>query len=92
MNRGFRGVPNLNGRPPGKKNRSTETVKECFNTLLEANLELLQADLISLTPKDRVAAVLQLASFIIPKMRSVDVEVTETEKYKPIIVNLGQWE
>jgi len=91
MNNQFRGTPNRNGRTPGKPNRTTAIVKECFTALLEANLEQLQADLISLTPKDRVNAVLQLAGFIIPKMRSVDLEVTEKEKYKPIIVDLNQW-
>jgi hypothetical protein len=47
--------------------------------LLEDNLPTLQRDISSLAPKERVKFMLELASFIIPKMKAIDVKSENTE-------------
>jgi hypothetical protein len=67
------------GRPKGSVNKSSNEIRETFQLLLENNLEKLQEDLNELEPKDRVKLLLDLASFIIPKMKSIDVKSIDTE-------------
>ena len=67
------------GRKVGTPNKATTEIKEAFQMLLEDNLEGLQRDISSLEPKERVKFMLELASFIIPKMKSVDLKSENTE-------------
>ena len=67
------------GRKVGTPNKATTEIKEAFQMLLEDNLEGLQKDISSLEPKERVKFMLELASFIIPKMKSVDLKSENTE-------------
>ena len=67
------------GRPKGIPNKTTTEIKEAFQMLLEDNLPTLQRDISSLEPKERVKFMLELASFIIPKMKSVDLKSIDTE-------------
>jgi hypothetical protein len=67
------------GRLAGTPNKATTEIKEAFQMLLEDNLPTLQRDISSLEPKERVKFMLELASFIIPKMKSVDLKEDKTE-------------
>ena len=67
------------GRPKGIPNKTTTEIKEAFQMLLEDNLPTLQRDISSLEPKERVKFMLELANFIIPKMKSVDLKSIDTE-------------
>jgi len=67
------------GRPKGIPNKTTTEIKEAFQMLLEDNLPTLQRDISSLAPKERVNFMLELASFIIPKMKSVDLTADKKE-------------
>ena len=67
------------GRSAGTPNKATTEIKEAFQMLLEDNLPTLQRDISSLEPKQRVKFMLDLASFIIPKMKSVDLKEDKTE-------------
>ena len=67
------------GRLAGTPNKATTEIKEAFQMLLEDNLPTLQRDISSLEPKQRVKFMLELASFIIPKMKSVDLKSIDTE-------------
>ena len=87
----FKGTPNLNGRPKGAVNTSTAKVKESFSMLLENNLSTLQSDLDSLKPGERLRIILELASFLIPKMKAVEVTNVENENFKPVIIDLSKW-
>ena len=67
------------GRPKGSVNKSSNEIREAFQLLLSNNLEKIQDDLNELEPRDRIKLLLDLASFIIPKMKSVDLkDQTET--------------
>ena len=67
------------GRKAGTPNKATTEIKEAFQMLLEDNLPTLQRDISSLEPKERVKFTLDLASFIIPKMKAIDVKSENTE-------------
>ena len=67
------------GRLAGTPNKATTETKEAFQMLLEDNLPTLQRDISSLEPKERVKFMLDLASFIIPKMKAIDVKSENTE-------------
>jgi hypothetical protein len=67
------------GRLAGTPNKATTEIKEAFQMLLEDNLPTLKRDISSLAPKERVKFMLDLASFIIPKMKSVDFKSIDTE-------------
>ena len=62
------------GRPKGKTNKSTEIVKKNVAILLENNIQLVQEDLDSMKPRDRVNALLQFMKFLIPTQKAVEVE------------------
>jgi hypothetical protein len=64
------------GRKAGSLNKTTISIKQNFQTLIEDNLELLDSDLKSLTPKDRIKAITELAKFVVPTMKQVEAEVT----------------
>ena len=67
------------GRPKGSVNKSSNEIRETFQLLLSNNLEKIQDDLNELEAKDRIKLLLDLASFIIPKMKSVDLKADKTE-------------
>ena len=62
------------GRPKGSVNKSSNEIRETFQLLLENNLEKLQEDLNELEPKDRVKLLLNLSNYILPKLRSIDLQ------------------
>ena len=64
------------GRPAGAKNRSSISIKENFQKLIENNLELLDSDIKALNPKDRIRAITELAKFVVPTLRQIDADVT----------------
>ena len=74
------------GRPKGIPNKTTTEIKEAFQMLLEDNLPTLQRDISSLEPKERVKFMLDLASFIIPKMKSVDLK----DKKETILIDFSE--
>ncbi|MGO4819516.1 hypothetical protein [Flavobacterium sp. W22_SRS_FP1] len=64
------------GRKIGSKNVSTASIKQNLQRLVEDNLSTLDADLKSLSPRDRVKAITDLCKFIVPTLKQVDAEVT----------------
>lgn len=76
------------GKPKGSKNKQTKEVRERFKCLLEDNLDTLGSDLRALKPKERVDAILSLAKYVIPTLRSADMKLEDISenKFKPIEV------
>jgi hypothetical protein len=85
---------NPNGRPKGTQNKNLAPIRENFSMLLSNNMERLQLDLNELTPRDRVRAILDLARFVVPTLKSIELDATieTTQSFKPIIINFGDTE
>jgi hypothetical protein len=62
------------GRAKGIPNRTTTVVREAFSELLQGNLEQLKVDIASLEPASRVKLLLDMAQFVVPKLRSIDLQ------------------
>ena len=69
----FKGVRNDNGRPLGSKNKSTILVKNTIASILDDNVELFKEKLLQLNDKDFVRAYIDLAKYVIPTMKAVEV-------------------
>ena len=79
-----------NGRTPGTQNKTTKEIRETFKNLLENNLEQVQNDLDSLEPKDRVLFLLKLSNFVIPTLRSIEVNEINIKDIEPIIIQINE--
>ena len=79
-----------NGRAVGCKNKTTTQIRETFKNLLENNLEQVQNDLDALDPKDRVLFLLKLTSFVIPTLRSIEVNEMNIKDIEPIIIQINE--
>jgi len=67
------------GRKAGSLNRATKDIRDAFSLLIENNIDTLQKDLDSLEPKERVKLLLDMAQFVVPKLRSIDLKTDEEE-------------
>lgn len=65
---------NPKGRPKGVRNKITIDVREAFKNLLESNIKQVEKDIKDLSPKERINILLKVSEFILPKLRSVEVE------------------
>lgn len=72
----------------GKKNKTTEETRERFKNLLDANFDKIQEDLEQLAPDQRIRAILDLAKFVLPTLRSTDLKASDAD-FRPIVINLG---
>lgn len=75
------------GSRKGIPNKSTIEIKEAFQLLLSNNLEKLQNDLNEMKPSERFNAVIQLASYVLPKMKAIELKQPNEEDFKPIIIS-----
>ena len=62
------------GRKAGTPNKATKDIRDAFTLLLEDNLPTLKRDISSLEPKERVKLLLDMAQFVVPKLRSIDLK------------------
>ena len=62
------------GRPKGSVGKSNKKIRDTFQLLLENNLEKIEEDLNELEPKDRIKLLLDLSNYILPKLRSIDLQ------------------
>ena len=67
------------GRKAGSLNRATKDIRDAFSLLIENNIDTLQEDLNGLEPKQRVKLLLDMAQFVVPKLRSIDLQTDEEE-------------
>lgn len=80
-----------NGRTPGSQNKATKEIRERFKNLLDDNMEQIVLDLKALEPKDRINALLQLAKYVIPQMRSVEVTEKENRNFTPVVIEMSNY-
>ena len=78
------------GRVKGTPNRNNKEIRDNFQKLIENNMDQLQQDISEMNPKDRVKTVLDLARFVIPTLKSVDLSASAESEIAPVIINLGR--
>jgi len=65
------------GRTKGTPNRTTAEIRERFQSLLDNNMETIQDDLNQLEPKDRLQTLMQLAKFVLPTLKAMDLSAND---------------
>lgn len=58
------------GRPKGAKNKSTGQIRERIQSLFDDNFQMIQEDLESLEPKDRLKFLTDLLPYLVPKLQA----------------------
>jgi hypothetical protein len=86
----FKGVRNDNGRPVGSKNKSTILVKNTIASILDDNVELFKEKLLQLNDKDFVRAYMDLAKYVIPTMKAVEVNDVSEDNVPAWIDNYNE--
>lgn len=58
------------GRPKGAKNKSPQFMRDRIQALFDNNFELIQEDLESLNPRDRLKFLTDLIPYLLPKLQT----------------------
>ena len=86
----FKGIRNENGRPVGSKNKSTVLIKNTIASILDDNVELFKEKLLQLNDKDFVRAYMDLAKYVIPTMKAVEVNDVSEDNVPAWIDNYNE--
>lgn len=70
----------------GVKNKSTTELREMFKLFLENNWDNLQSDMDKLDPYERIKVMLDFAQYVVPKLRSTEIQSTNEEEFKPVVI------
>ena len=89
---GFKGKQNLDGRPKGSANKITTKVKQTIAEILDDNLIELKNRMQSLSDSDFVKYYIQLAKFVVPIQKSIDIKEPVEDKVFEIAVLDGKGE
>jgi hypothetical protein len=65
------------GRTKGTPNKTTAEIRERYQILITSNLDLLDDDLKSLEPMQRIKAVIDLSKFVLPTLKAIDLDLGE---------------
>lgn len=74
------------GKPKGAKSKKNAEIRNSFKMLIENNLDKLEDDLNQLKPKERLDVIMNLANYIIPKLKATEMtfdDKTENQ-FRPI--------
>ena len=74
------------GRKKGTANKDTLEIRQKFQSLVEDNLEVLQADLNKLKPFERVKLIIELGKFVLPTLKAIEVQTDSEPKPRPQFV------
>ena len=75
------------GRKKGTPNIVTAEIRESFADVIRANLNTLENDIKTLEPKDRIKAIIDLAKYIVPTVKAVEIQ-QEGREFPPIEINI----
>ena len=88
----FKGKQNLEGRPKGSANKITTKVKQTIAEILDDDLMELNSRMQSLSNSDFVKYYIQLAKFVVPIQKSIDIREPVEDKEFEIAVLDGKGE
>lgn len=75
---------NRAGRPPGTPNRINEEIRSRINDFLENNFDNIENDLLQLEPRERIKFYIDLLSFGLPKLKSVELNADINDAREPL--------
>ena len=78
-------------RLQGSKNKIQQATRETFKLLLEEQLPTLREDLQGLEPYQRIRVMLELAKFVVPQLRAIEVTDETADRYRPIVIDMENW-
>ncbi len=71
----------------GTPNKATQEIREKIDYIVQEHINTISDDLSKLDSKDRVNFILQFLSFVVPKMKTIEVNDTSTNsRFTPIII------
>ncbi len=71
----------------GTPNKATQEIREKIDYIVQEHISTISDDLNKLDPKDRINFILQFLSFVVPKMKTIEVNDTSTNaRFTPIII------
>ncbi|MDR1973699.1 MAG: DUF5681 domain-containing protein [Bacteroidales bacterium] len=76
---------NPNGRPKGRPNKVTQTAREWITELIDDNRLQIEADLKTLTPKERLLILEKFMQYSIPKVQSAEAKDDDEKDITDII-------
>ena len=79
---------NVKGRPKGTRNRITCDMRAFVSNLLDDNREQIESDLAQLKPYERLSIFEKLMSYSLPKLSSIDTNVTGKPMSSNIVLNV----
>jgi hypothetical protein len=80
------------GRKKGTPNKATTITREILNDIAEGLRPNIARDLAALEPKDRLQIWLKLIEFVVPKLSSVDMNLTapQIQSIEDTLIRLSQ--
>jgi hypothetical protein len=87
MEKGFKGIRNVNGRPKGALNKTTAETKELIRSIVSNQLDEVEALLNQMEAKERFDAIIKLLPYIVPRQNEITVEAKE-ELFKTLTITL----
>ncbi|GAB3639712.1 hypothetical protein [Spirosoma arcticum] len=71
-----KGREKTGGRKAGSTNRTSSEIKSKIAALIDDQFDMIQADLETLEPKDRVSAYLKFMEYVLPKQREQKIDLS----------------
>lgn len=78
------------GRTKGTPNKTTSEIRDHYQNLINSNLPLLEDDLKSLEPLQRLKMIIELSKFVVPTLKATDLRLNnnESKDFKEIVVTI----
>ena len=75
------------GRTIGTPNKTTSEIREHYKKLINSNLNLLEDDLKSLEPIQRLKMIIELSKFVVPTLKATDLKLKDNEeRFNEIVI------
>lgn len=79
------------GRTKGAQNKITKEIKEVFKEIIECNLSQLEADILELSPKERIDVILKISEFVLPKLQRVSGDTFNKIDNEIVVIRGNKW-
>lgn len=77
-------------KTPKKHHKTASEIRENLANLIAHNLPTLDQDLQSLTPRDRLRIICDLARFVLPTFRSVEIGGEAPPSFSPFVISINR--